>query len=307
MIEGSADVFTENQVATPIEAEREECPSPLSSQDVLQAFRTRSNAWTLERGQSVLAGRTLGTGPPLYFLNGIGGTHELYALIVWLLQDHCRCVVYDYPNSGSNTNRGGNISIEDLADDLFAIADRHHDQRFSLYATSFGSLVALRAMLKFPYRVKSGLIQGGFAHRKLSSFEQTLIRIGHRLPGTLQNVPLRRKIQQQNHRTWFPPFDDTRWQFFLENTGQVSISTLAQRAAILRDCDFRTRLPEIRQPVLLVRSEGEGLVAAKCHHELEAGLPNRRSDRLLSCGHLPHLTHPHRLVKLVRSFLLNRE
>ena len=40
------------------------------------------------------------------------------------------------------------------------------------------------------------------------------------------------------------------------------------------------------------------------HEELEAALPHARSEWLHTTGQLPHLTHPHRLSKLVREFIV---
>jgi pimeloyl-ACP methyl ester carboxylesterase len=88
-----------------------------------------------------------------------------------------------------------------------------------------------------------------------------------------------------------------------ENAGRTRIRDAAQRAALVGAFDFRRRLPEIDQPVLLIRSENEGLVSAACNAELERGLANATTEMLHSTGPLAHLAHPHRLAKLVRTFL----
>src|SRR6516225_9671239 len=72
------------------------CPPPLEWQDVLREFHRQADAWYLDRQSYRISGRTIGSGPPLYLLNGFSGTHELYALLAWLLQDRYRCVLFDY-------------------------------------------------------------------------------------------------------------------------------------------------------------------------------------------------------------------
>lgn len=279
------------------------CPAPLSWQQVLQRFRTESDSWTVDCGVSSLSGRTWGDGPPVYFLNGLGGTHELFALTVWLLRESHRCIVFDYPDRSSISNPLSKPSAKLLADDLLAVADKHGDKQFSLFATSFGSLVALTAMRLDAGRIERAVLQTAFAHRSLSWFERLLIRVGRRLPGTLDRVPWRRPLQQQTHRAWFPPFDRSRWQFFLENTGEVRIAALARRAEIVRHTDLRPELTNLPQPVLLVRCEGDGRVAEQCGRELDTGLPNSRVEYLATCGQLPYLTHPHQLANVIKSFL----
>jgi pimeloyl-ACP methyl ester carboxylesterase len=275
------------------------CPTPLSVAEVLQQFREASDEWTLQRDGATLRGRTLGHGRPLIFLNGIGGTHELFALFAWLLREEFRCILYDYPDRDASKRPAS----REFAGDLLAVAREHGEDHFFIYAASFGSLVALTAMLEAPQSIHRAILQGGFAFRRLSIAERVLLRAGRHVPGTLSRVRLRERIQANNHHIWFPPFDAIRWNFFLENTGGVQIRTIARRAAILRDTDLREHLPRIEQPVMVIRSEGEGMVCTRSVEELAAGLPNCRKEWLHSCGHLPHLTHPHRLAKLVREFL----
>lgn len=285
------------------DADENPCPAPLSWRQVLEVFRRQADAWELRRSDLVLLGRTWGTGPPLYLLPGLGGTHELYALLIYLLRDNFRCVTFHDDDDGGGANAARPPAADDFARDLFAVAEKHHDRRFRLFAPAFGSARALTAMLAEPERIEAAVLQSGFAHRELSIAERLLIRLGGRVRRTLADLPFWKTVQTQNHKPWFPPFDHSRWHFFLENTGQVPVSRLARRAAVLRDFDVRQRLQEIAQPVLLVRTEGDGRIAARCQDLLETRLPNARVESLTSCGQLPFLTHPHRLAKLMRTFL----
>ena len=192
---------------------QEPCPSPLAWQDVLHEFHRSSRFWTFNRDGHTITGRAWGEGPPLYFLNGMAGSFELYALLVWLLREQFCCVVFNYADPIGSAARRRQRSVDQLADDLFAVAEHHGHDRFRLYATSFGGIVGLTAMLKQSARVEQAVIQGGFAHRSLSLTERLLIRVGRRSPGRLKHVPGHVAFQQHNHQRWFPPFDDSRWEF----------------------------------------------------------------------------------------------
>lgn len=308
-IDQSRDGFASDEAPSPpfdpaAAPSGEPCPTPLAWREVLEAFRAESRPWRLDRPGSILEGRTWGEGPPLYFLCGIGGSYELFALSVWLLRKDFRCVVFNYADVGIGTTRR---DIAEYAQDLFAVAELHGDARFSIYATSFGVLVGLTAILADPARVDRAILQGGFAYRKLSLTERLLAAVARRLPGKMSQLPGRALVQRVNHRPWFPPFDESRWQFLDADTGGLSIGTVANRAAMLHNYDLRPRLAEIQQPILLLSSEGEGLVDEKSHRELEHGLPHARTEWLHSCGHLPYLTHPHRTVALIKQFLLDSE
>lgn len=277
------------------------CPTPLAWQQVLTAFREQTTAIELPRKGYTLQARTWGEGPPLYFLCGMGGTAETFCLVTYLLRDLFRCVVFDYPGT---REVGCRVTLPSLRDDLLALADQQGDREFNLFATSFGGLVALETLLTAPERVSRAVLQGAFAYRHLSSAERLLVRLGGILPGRIQSLPGTRAIQEQNHRRWFPNLDASRWQFFLEDAGQIPARSLARRGAIIRDTDFRPQLARISQPVLLIQSEGDGLVTRECHEALVQGLPQGQGTWMHSSGHLPHLTSPHRLAKLLRDFLL---
>jgi pimeloyl-ACP methyl ester carboxylesterase len=278
----------------------EGCPSPLGWAEVLKAVHSQSTPWRVQAGGHTITGRTLGAGPPLYFLNGFAGTSDLYCLMVWLLRDEFRCVVFDYPAPT------GTLTAEKLAEGLLAVADFHGDSPFSLFATSFGSVAALTAMSEAPTRIDRVILQAGFAHRGLSATERLLSGLGRFVPGTLASVPFWNTIEHANRQRSFPPFDQTRWMFFIENAGRTPIREVARRARLVASFDYRDRLGAIRQPVLLIRSEHEGLVSAGCVEELAHGLPHATVEMLHSTGPLAHLTHPHRLAKVVRTFLGER-
>lgn len=279
------------------------CPPPLAWQQVVREFVEQGTPWYLDRPRYRLQGRSWGTGRPLYFLNGMTGTHELFALLVYLLRTDFRCVLFDYPGSVSSGNDSRGLTLPDHAADVLAIADQIGDAEFDLYATSFGSLVGLQVLLQAPGRIGRALLQGAFAERRLSAAERGLIRLYAHLPGRMKHVPFSRFVQEHNHRRWFPPLDLTRWEFFLNTVGQTPAATVARRASLIRDYSLISRLGEIQTPVLLIRSEGEGVVPESCQHALEEGLPQAKTEHLHTTGHMPYLTHPHRVAKLVRSFL----
>jgi len=274
------------------------CPTPLAWEQVLDAFRSDAELWELRQGGTTIRGRTWGDGPPVYLLPGLGGTHELYALLVWLLREDFRCVVYD----DFSLDRGSRQSTATLVDNLFAVADRQGDRQFHLFAPAFASVTAFSAMLAEPNRILTAAIQGGYAHRQLSLTERLLIGVGRRLRRPLASVPFWSTLQTQNHLPWFPPIDRGRWSFFLADTGQLPVSALAERAAVLKEFDVRNRLGEVSQPVLLIRTEGEGQLAAGCQELLDQRIANTQVERLHSSGQLPYLTHPHRLAKLLKTF-----
>jgi pimeloyl-ACP methyl ester carboxylesterase len=280
----------------------EACPPPLVWQEVLNTFHAESEPWELNRGSRLLYGRAWGSGPPLYLLNGFVGTAELYALLAYLLRDSFRCVLFD--TTSSPNSRGTQSTIHDYADDMLAVADQQGHSSFGVFAPSIGAAVALQGALQQPGRITGLVLQHGFARRKLSWTERLLARWFRRSGRTLSTLPWRRRVQELNHRRWFPPFDGTRFEFLVESTGKIPLSDLSQKALAIHAVDLEDQLSQIKSPVMLVRTEGQGPLETAGHEVLEKGLPNVHVEWLHSTGLHPYLTHPHRLAKLIKTFYL---
>ncbi len=280
------------------------CPIPLYWEHVLATFRQQSTRWEVARQGYSLQGRTWGQGPPLYILCGMGSTFKAFSLLMYLLKDSFRCVIFDYPGTVKSRTGGGRATIATLRDDVLSAADFHHDHQFHLFANSFGGLVALEALQAAPDRVLRSVIQGGFARRQFSLMEWAIAGFGCLLPGRLRSLPGAAAVQEKNHRRWFPSHDPTRWQFFLRDAGTVPNATLGRRGIMIASSNLRGNLPQIQQPVLLIHSDGDNLISAECHHELVRGLPHGTSEWMLNAGHLPHLTNPQRLARSIQNFLL---
>lgn len=281
----------------------EPCPTPLMWQEVRENYLRDSVPWEMMRGPHRLVGRTWGEGPPLYFLNNFAATAELYSLIAWLLRDHCRCVVFDAVTNDRRAARQSKPSMSEFAEDLFLVADRLGDQVFPIYGAGFGAAVALQAAMERPDRVQGMILQHGFARRQLSFFERMLASLCLRSGQTLNELPQRRRFQAVNHRPWFPPFDLARFDFLIQSTGTLPLRDLARRALAIKSFDIISRLHTVRCPVMLLRTEGEGRLAAESQTILEQGLTKPRIEWMHSAGQHPCLTHPHRVAKTIDSFL----
>jgi pimeloyl-ACP methyl ester carboxylesterase len=276
------------------------CPPPLAWQDVLAEFRSQSETFEFT-GPDGLAvrGHVLGEGPPLYILNGLSATPELSCLAVWLLREEFRCVVIDYPEKAT--------SLSQLASSLFTAADGLGDQEFDLFATSFSSAVAMQILTTDASRIRHAVLQGPVNGIRLSWLERLATRAAMLSPGRMSRVPFFRAALQNNHRLWFPPFDETRWQFMALNVGSVKIKTVARRLRMLNGLDWTERLAEIKTPTFIISAEGE----ATRHHDaaklFASQIPGTKNERIPNCGHVPFVTHPHRLANLIGPFLRDEE
>lgn len=285
-----------------IDGAGEPCPTPLMWQEVLESYLRDSRAWEVQCGQHRLFGRTWGQGPPLYFLNNFAATAEMFSLLLWLLRDTYRCIVFDPMTSDVKTALQSRPTMRNFAADLFAVADANQDRRFAVYGAGFGAAVAMQAALDQPDRVERLILQHGFARRPLSLSERLLASLCLRSGRSLKDLPQRVRFQSVNHRPWFPPFDPSRFDFLIESSGTLPLRDLARRALAVHSFDIVSQLDQISCSVMLLRTEGEGRQAAVAQDSLEKSLKSSRVEWMHSAGQHPCLTHPHRVAKLIQSF-----
>ncbi len=274
---------------------REGCPPPLQWPQVLATFRDEAETWESETAAGLIRGRVWGQGPPLVMLNGLAGSHELFALAAFLLKPQFRCVLLDYPTDGRTTWPKLADSVTDVAGDF--LGDGGY-----LFGTSIGSALALEVALKCPMKVRGLVLHAAFAHLRLTWFERCGASLFGLIPGRIEGVSGWQSLQERCHRLWFPPIDPTRWSFYLADAGLTRITDVARRFGLLNRCDLRPRLKSLQCPTLLIHTEGEGATQQRCRDELAALLPHACTEFLHTTGLLTFLTHPHRLAKLIREF-----
>jgi len=276
----------------------EGCPPPLRSREVAATLEQSATAWSLPESPLGTHGWTWGTGPSLYFLSPIGGCARLFALASWLLREDFRCVLIDW----DRPRTGRRLSVQAFIDDIETIANQHDDEQILLYGGDFGALLALQFAAQHPRRVDRALVQGISLQRQLSLAERCLAGWYARSAQTLAQIPYHQRVQTINHQRWFPPLDYDRWNWFLETTGQISVSLVAAQARAWHQADLSQTAANITCPVLFIHTEGMGPATQNQQERLAAQIADAHQTPLHTTGWHPYLTHPHRVAKLIRQF-----
>ncbi|WP_437206352.1 alpha/beta fold hydrolase [Planctomicrobium sp. SH664] len=278
----------------------EPCPTPLAWQEVCHSVSESAESRVIEFAGGEVEVVEFGAGPPLVVLPALAASPRLFFLTAWLLKDAYRVVMLGHPVWKKRP------PVQRLFDEtvtISAAAIRHRcPSGAPVYASSWGGQVALRMMSREPQLIHRLLLQGTWGLREFSRLEWLLLQVGRRWPGRLRRLPFWTATQLQNHRRWFPPFDETRLGFLLNELGVVPVRDAAARQ-LAAAVDLRADLSAVRQPVLVLRCEGDGQRTSAANDELQSLLPQARSEEMFTSGHYPYLTHPHRLVKIVRNFL----
>ena len=288
--------------ATPAQAitpAPEPCPTPLNWVDVVTAVESECQKISVQLENGEMLATVYGTGPALYFIGGATGSARLFALTAYLLREEYTCVMV----AAATWTSKPRALLDQTAEAICRLANSLGHARIDLYAAGFGCHVALTLLKNHPERVGHVILQGPVIRQPTLARERFLHRLGQRLSRPMSTLPGWLRVQQQNHQGYFPPFDPTRYQFLLDELGASPVGQVSHRLIAASTADWSEVVPETKTPVLVIRTEGEGLALAKLSEEFATCLPNCRSEPFPLAGHYPYLTHPNRLVKTIKQFL----
>lgn len=245
----------------------------------------------------------LGEGPALYICSGICSTRRSFAPLAVELAERFRVVIYDHP--GIVDGDGANLAtyrFEDYPLDLIALADHLGDRFIDVMGFSYGSTVTVRSMAEFPGRVRRAMLIGAFAHRPLSGAESLAVAIFRHFPGRLSNLPFSSAIARYNHGPELDARDPALMGYLIQECHRTPIATAGVQAMMVNRTDLRPIAPNVMQPVFIFHGEQDRLAPIRHAAELSRLLPNHQVMIVPGCGHMPQLSHPELLARVVEHF-----
>ena len=275
----------------------------LNVRDALARFESEAERGRCDTGRYRCPYFTWGVGPPLVLIPGLADSSRSFILPACSLAEQFRCIAYDLPTGRGDGARLRRYTHDDLVADLFALLDHLSLPHCYLFGSSFSSTIALAAMHARPERCPRAILQGAFACRPLAPAEVLLARLARYWPGSMRHVPSHNSILRRCHSSPFAGKSLELWDHFFGHIGMAPIAAVASHALLLHRVDLRSKLPEIRQPTLLVCGDYDPLVGRNCEDVLLSGLRNAQRVELSNCGHFPQFSHAEELAEVVRQFL----
>ena len=237
--------------------------------------------------------RKQGSGPAFVYVSGIEGTgRNFYKQAADLERDH---TVISFPMRAE-----GRYGMETLIKDFASVVRSAGFERATVLGESFGGLLVLATALAHPRLFERIILVNSFA----SFPNRAKINLGVALYSILPYSLLKAYRTRNAGRTIFS--DDTGEQdrlTFRENTRDVSPEGYLSRLRIIRGTDLRSRLGEIKVPVLIVASTEDRLLNAQAAARVMAeALPRSRLQLLEGTGHMALLSNRVRVRDWLEEF-----
>ena len=252
-----------------------------------------------------LYAQTAGQGPDLVLLHGWGMNGDVWESVVPSLAESHRVTVVDLPGHGRSADDPGNYSLKDLAEQVLAVTP----PRATLLGWSMGGLVATQMVLDNPASI-SRLVLVASAPKFVrdeswpDGMEAELL---DNFAGDLREDygnTVKRFIAIQAMGSDNPREEQRVLRDRVFRHGDPQIAALEGGLKILHETDLRSRLSEIKIPMLLLTGEHDSLFRRQAAERTQSLNTYSKHVEIKCSGQAPFLTHEKEFLKELKLFLM---
>ena len=117
--------------------------------------------------------RTIGQGPPLFFIHGNSGSHQYFKQQIKFFKDRFQLILMDTRDHGKSTNRKDHLSFEQIISDMNVIMNHEKITKTALFGFSDGANIALTFATYYQQKVSEMiLVSPNITFTQLKPFQQ---------------------------------------------------------------------------------------------------------------------------------------
>ncbi|MEV7012067.1 alpha/beta hydrolase [Streptosporangium sp. NPDC051022] len=243
-----------------------------------------------------------GTGDPVLFLHGIGGSSWTWRPQFDALSGTRRCIAWDMPGYGDSPPLPGPMTFPALAASVARLLDLLELDRVDLVGLSMGGQVALHTVLGHSDRVRSLVLLDTSPAFGLDGTDVEEWRRERLAPLDAGLTPA--DFAEDLLRGVGGP-TLTAGALALAVAAMARVPAAGLRAAVecLPTHDVRHRLAEIEAPTLVVVGEFDTETPVSYAEHLAARIPDARLEIVPGAGHLTNMDRPDVVNRLIGEFL----
>ncbi len=270
-----------------------------------------SNSCTSQTG---LYCESYGSGEPMLFLHGLGGSTFSWRYLVAPFSGDHEVILIDFRGEGKSPKpHDKKYSIQDQGELIHQFIVEHDLKNLTLVGNSYGGavslLLAIRLCAENPSRLKKLILidSGGYPDH-LPAFLKLLRTpiIGwlavHLLPAKTQiRIVLKKsyydpaKITETQVAAYAAPLDSPGGRHALLEIGKLAIPKDIQ-------CYIK-QYPTISVPTLILWGDDDRVLPRLIGKRLKAAIPNSRLELIPFAGHIPQEEQPDAVIAHIRAFL----
>jgi len=235
----------------------------------------------------------------IVFHHGLGASSRTWAGWVPVLADRYRIVLFDMRGHGRSTHRepGDDLSLEMLANDVFAVADAAGAARFHLIGESIGGTIALLAAMRGGERIETLTVSNG-AHlggsiQSTQDWEEVISARG--MSGWSAHMMPKRFFEDALSREM--------WSWYEREQAAANPDFVLRAVRLLIGADLSSDLARVRMPVLLLHGDSSPFIAPAVMADLKSRLADARLQVFAHARHGLPFSHAKQCAQTLRRFL----
>ncbi len=266
-------------------------------------------------GRHRISTLTMGAGPDVLLLHGLGGTRASFFETAAALSRHYRVHAPDLPGFGSSSKPSlGAYNARWFADIMLGLMDELEIERAHIVGNSMGGRAAIEIGLLAPHRVGAlGLLCPAVAwiRRNLHPIVRLLRPEFGLLPHGFRRATVSAQFWSIFHNR--DVLDPAMGELMVDEFRRIYHSAGARYAFLASARNiyleapfghrgFYPRLSALTPPALFVWGSHDGLVPAGFSRHVQKWLPSATQVTIDSCGHVPQVEHSDRVNELLLDF-----
>jgi 3-oxoadipate enol-lactonase len=249
-----------------------------------------------------IAYETLGEGPPLLLMQGLGYARRGWGPAVELLADQFSVTFYDNRGIGESDVPPGPYTARQIAEDAVAVLDAAHVARAHVVGASLGGMAAQELAVGFPERVDRLVLActtpgGPNAHPLPMRTAALFVEAQTLAP----DVALRRFVANALADDAPHELVDEIYEWRLANPPDPD--GWQAQAAAGTTFEAPDGIGAIGAPTLVLHGTEDHVVDPRNAELLARLIPNARVELFEGCGHLFFWEQPERFARAVQEFL----
>ncbi len=249
-----------------------------------------------------------GSGRPVVFLHGRGGSLELYSYQAAELSDDFRVLAYDARGHGNSDKPNSAYSHDEYARDLKDFISALGIDSVNLIGASTGGFVIQRYAMLYGLDCVSSITlisstpvfaaRPDFPHAySLESFDAIKAKLKSDYP--LAVMEFNRFLFHKE-----PSAETLSWIFSLSMRTPLSVLLKTLDANIVMD--YRSVLPALDKPVFIIHGRNDKLCPFEAARFMSERIPNSQLEPFENSGHCPYIEEQQKMNMVLKKFILGR-
>ena len=247
---------------------------------------------------------------PIVFVHGLAGQWQNWLENIPRAAQERRVIAMDLPGFGRSPMPRDPISIPGYGRCVEAICDKLDLGRVDMVGNSMGGFIAAEVAIQFPERIDQLVLVSAAGITSADIVHGPIVLAGRVMSVLVAHTAAQRRRFAGRPVTRHAALAlvarhpsrlkaDFAYEAFFKGAGKPGFDD-ALRASL--DYDFRDRLPDIRQPTLIVWGENDSIIPVRDAQEFERLIPDSRKLVMKETGHIPMAERPETFNQLMLEF-----